>query len=290
MGGRGSNSRIPRKVPQPIQQAQGQQPLQPLAPPPDDDDTQQVQPQAQQPDPNGFSDTDDQDFHDLYNGRNYYQQQNLDIDTQVALVDYLDPNEVHAIPGQTGLYNASQEMNYAVAHGGTLDPQQQFMYDTIKDAAHNLGYNLNLTRYDHAGAIDTMLQQVGVQGGHNGLSISQMKNALVGQTFTDDRILSTSYNDFKKASDPDTFTTREVKITYRAKASTQALMPGISPIGKGGRGRGDDFGEMLLAPTGNGHNNYRVVDVKYSGKNARPKGGSTSYLPLRQIEIVIEVD
>lgn len=286
MGGRGSNSKIQRRIPQPPPQAQPSlSALQPIAPAPDNDDTQ-AQAQAQQilKNPGNFSDTDTADFHDLYAGRTYFQQQQIDVDGRAALVDYLDPNE---LPGS--LYNAAQEMNHAIVNGN-MTPQQRYMRDSIVDNMHNLGYNLNLYRYDHAGALDDMLAQAGVKGGHQGLSISQIKAALVGRSFQDGRILSTSYNDFKNSSNPQTFTTREIKITYKAKASTQALMPGISSIGMNGARRGDDFGEILLAPTANGHNNYRIVDVKYSGAKARPKGGSTSYLPLQQIEIIVETD
>lgn len=230
-------------------------------------------------DDNGFSDTDTAPFHDLYNGRAYYQQQNLDIDTRTALSDYLDPNAV----GGT-LYNASQNMNHAVISGAKLTPQQQYMYDSLRDASHNLGYNVNLTRYDHGDFLDTLLSGMGIKGGHSGMSVSQLNRALAGQTYSDPRILSTSYNNFKNAADPSTFTTREVKITYQAKASTQALMPG--------KGAGGDFGEMLLAPTGThgGHNQYRIVSIKSSGKKARAKGGSKSNLTLNQIEVIVAVD
>lgn len=278
MGGRGSASGLisprARTVPQP------QQPLTPPQPP-------QQQPAAPQPDAQGFSDTDNSPFHDLKGGRAYYQQQTLDIDARTVLPDYLDPNEL-----QGSLYNASQEMNFAIANG-TATPQQQYMYDSINNAMHNLGQNLNLSRYDHGGALDAMLNDVtgGKITSRSGMTLQDLKDTLVGGSYTDKRILSTSFNDFKNAQDPLTFTTREVKITYRAKASTQAMMPGIGSIPKKGSGmsRGDDFGEMLLAPTGNGHNTYNIVDVKYSGKGARPKGGSKYSLPLRQIEIVVEV-
>ena len=288
MGGRGSRSNLPNmQLRQPAMQPQPAVPQQPL--PPDDDDTQAQPLQQNQPtvDSNGFSDTDNAAYHDLYNGRQYYQQQNLDVDARTALKDYLDPNTVGG-----SLYNASQNMNWAISQGTPLTPQQQFMRDAIVDSMHNLGYNLNLTRYDHGPALDTILQQVGVQGGHQGLSISQLKNVLVGQTYTDNRILSTSYNNFKNASDPSTFTSREIKITYQAKASTQAMMPGIGSISLRGSGmrRGDDLGEMLLAPTGTngGHNNYKIVDVRYTGNSARAKG--TQSYHLKQIEIVVEVD
>ena len=257
MGGRGSSSGLAAK---------NQQPPAPPMP--------KLQPDV---DPNGFSDTDNSPFHDLYNGRNYYNQQNLDIDTRTALQDYLDPNTVGS-----SLYNFSQNMNHAVATGQKLNAQQQFAWDSITGAMHNLGYNVNLTRYDHGDFLDNQLATAGFSHGHAGLSVSQLKSALVGQTYTDPRILSTSYNNFKNATNADTFTSREVKITYRAKASTQALMPGD---GSGGR-----FGEILLGPSGTkGHNTYKIVDVKTTGQKARPKGGSTSNRTLTQIEVVVEV-
>lgn len=257
MGGRGSSSGLAAK---------NQQPPAPPMP--------KLQPDV---DPNGFSDTDNSPFHDLYNGRNYYNQQNLDIDTRTALQDYLDPNTVGS-----SLYNFSQNMNHAVATGQKLNAQQQFAWDSITGAMHNLGYNVNLTRYDHGDFLDNQLATTGFTHGHAGLSVSQLKAALVGQTYTDPRILSTSYNNFKNATNADTFTSREVKITYKAKASTQALMPGDGP---GGR-----FGEILLGPSGTkGHNTYKIVDVKTTGQKARPKGGSTSNRTLTQIEVVVEV-
>ena len=248
MGGRGSNSRIQKQS---------------TAPKP-------------QVDANGFSDTDNSPFHDLYNGRNYYNQQNLDIDARTALSDYLDPNTE---PGS--LYNFSQNMNQAVATGQKLNPQQQYAWDSLNDSMHNLGYNVNLTRYDHGGFLDDRLAAAGIANGHSRMSVAQIKQALVGQAYTDPRILSTSYNNFKNAADASTFTTREVKITYKAPANTKALMPGNGP--------GGNLGEMLIAPSSGTGNRFRIVDVKSSGAKARPKGGSKSNLSLNQIEVVVEI-
>ncbi len=249
---------------------------------------QQPQLQQQQPTPQqvqnqnvNFPDTDTSPYHQLHGGRQYYLDQNMDIDARTAVADYLDPRTLSG-----SLYNFAQNMNHAIATGQQLSAQQQFAYDSIQSGMHNLGQNLNLTRYDHIGALDTMLQQAGVSGGSAGLSIAQLKSALIGSQYSDNRILSTSYNDFRNAgSNAQTFTTRQVKISYLAKASTQALMPGKGP--------GGDFGEILLGATGTngGHNSYRIVDVKYSGSMARAKGSpSGGNLPLRQIEVVVEVD
>lgn len=259
MGGRGSSSGLTATA--------AKTPLPPTPPVP-----------QLQPDPNGFSETDNAPFHDLYNGRQYYLQQNLDIDTRLALDDYLDPKTLSG-----SLYNFSQNMNHAVLTGQKLNPQQQYAWDSITGSMHPLGYNVNLTRYDHGDFLDARLAGAGITGGHTGMSVSQLKKMLVGQSYTDSRILSTSYNNFKNATNADTFTTREVKITYKAKASTRTLMPGDGP---GGR-----LGEMLLGPSGTqGHNTYKIVDVKSTGNRARPKGGSTSNLSLAQIEVVVEVD
>ena len=44
------------------------------------------------------------------------------------------------------------------------------------------------------------------------MTAAQLKTALVGHTYGENRFLSTSYNDFKNASNADTFTTREVRF------------------------------------------------------------------------------
>ena len=247
-----------------------------------------VAPPPPQPtvDARGFSDTDTADYHELYAGRQYYARQNLTAAERAALDKYMDPNPM---PGS--LYNYSQDMNYAMQHG-RMNASQQRTFSAIEGAMHNVGYNITLTRYDHGDALDEMLSQAGVSGGHSGMSVAQIKTALVGRSYTDDRILSTSYNGFRKSRDPSTFTTREVKITYRVKASAQGMMPGISktPMRGSGMKRGDDFGEFLLAPSRNGKNNYKIVDVKLSGSRARRKGWSKYALTLSQIELVVEVE
>ena len=228
-------------------------------------------------DANGFKDYDDADYHQLYNGSGYYKQQNLSAAAKQQLTKYLNPNTE---PGS--LYNFSQNMNYAAATG-TINrmPKYKTAYDTIVNSMHNLGHNVTLTRYDHGEFLDNQLSAAGVNGGHRGMSVSQIKSALVGRTYGDNRILSTSYNDFSKASNHQTFTTREIKITYRAKAGAKALMPGDGPGGK--------FGEMLLAPTSGKTNNYKIVDVKPTGNKARAKGMPISSRTLNQIEIIVEV-
>ena len=74
---------------------------------------------------------------------------------------------------------------------------------------------------------------------------------------------------------------RAVRIEYKAKASTQAMMPGNGP---GGR-----IAEVVIAPS-SGRQNYRVVGVRYDNSvNVRQKG--TNYLSgQKQLVLTVEVD
>lgn len=234
---------------------------------------QQVQPttqMAQMANAATFSDTDNAPFHSLYNGRQYFQSQAFDIDAQMALVSMLDPT-----PEPGSMYSPSQNLNTALATGKKLTAQQQYVNDVLNDNMHNLGYNLNLQRYDHETFINGLLQQAGVNSAYHRMSEAQLKKALVGTSYTENRFLSTSYNDFKNAPNAQAFKTRAVRLEYRAKAGTQALMPGNGP--------GGQLGEILLKPG----QSYRVADVKFSGGSARQKGTQSYNLP--QVTLVVEV-
>lgn len=267
MGGRGSNSRIQRRTAQPVIQ-----PMQIQQQPPNIVANQQ---QAQQLNNTQFPGTDTSNFHDLMGGRQYFLSQNLTIDQQLATMNYLADQ-----PENGSLYSMSQNLNHAMSTKQQLTANQQFVHDNLMSAMHNLGQNLNLTRYDHAPFINKLLQQAGVPNAdYEGMSISQIKQALVGHTYSEDKFLSTSHNDFRHAPAGNPFTNRAVKITYRAKAGAQAMMPGNGP--------GGSLGEILLAPSGN-RKNFKVVDAKFTGKMARRKG--TQSYTQRQIEIIVEAD
>ena len=236
---------------------------------------------AQQPKKNydrlGFADHDDADFHQLYNGRKYYQQQKLDATQLQAATNYLESNTE---PGS--LYSHSQNLNYMMATGQQLTGKYKQTYDGMMSSMHNIGYNVTLTRYDHAGMVNGMLQAVGAGSDYEKLSASQIKKALVGKTLGENKFLSTSYNDFKNApqNTKQIFDSRAVKINYKVKAGTQAMMPG--------KGAGGDFGEIVLAPTnGKANKGGTITDVRLTGQMVRRQGTQTYNQP--RIEIDIEI-
>lgn len=267
MGGRGSNSKILRQNVQPVVPAPPMPPMQVQAQPQPPDDTLQpnVTPTAQAAQTannSRFSDTDSSPFHDLYNGQQYFQDQSFGIDTRMAIQDYLHDQ---ATPGS--LYSPSQQLNHAMRQGLPLDPNQQFMRDAMMDGMHNIGYNVDLTRYDRA----DFMQALGVPN-FSSMPIAQLQKALVGKSYTDPAFVSTSYNDFKSAPPGNNFTDKAVRIRYKAPASTQALMPGNGP--------GGAFGEMVLAPG----QHYTITGVRFTGKRGR---SGASYYNQVELEVTI---
>lgn len=240
---------------------------------------------AQQPPPKpkktydalGFADYDDADYHQLYNGRQYYQQQKLDANQQRAAANYLESQSERG-----SLYSHSQNMNYQMATGQPLTGKYKQTHDGLMSAMHNIGYNLTLTRYDHDGMVNSLLRAVNAGTNYEKLTQAQLQKALVGRTVNENKFLSTSYNNFKNApnSTKKTFDTRAVKINYKVKAGTQAMMPG--------RGSGGDFGEIVLAPTnGTANKGGKITDVRLTGQMVRRKGTQTYNQP--RIEIDIEI-
>lgn len=223
----------------------------------------------------GFADYDDADYHQLYNGRGYYQQQQLTPSQKKGAANYL---EAHAEPGS--LYSHSQNMNYKMATDQPLTGKYKQTHDELMSAMHNIGYNVTLTRYDHDGMINGLLKTVGAGNNYENMTQKQLENALLGKTVNENKFLSTSYNNFQNASNASVFTSRAVKINYKVSAKTQAMMPGVGP--------GGDFGEMLLAPT-NGTSNPggRITGVRFTGQMARRQGTQSYTQP--QIEIDIEI-
>ena len=114
------------------------------------------------------------------------------------------------------------------------------------------------------------------------LNINQLQKALVGQSFGENKFISTTTNDFSNApsSAQNLFKNRAVKINYKAKANVQGL---LMPIGAGG-----DQGEMVLAPTnGSANKAPKITAVRMTGQNIyRVKTGKV----YPQIEIDVEWD
>ena len=227
-------------------------------------------------DARGFADQDDAGYHQLYNGKQYYAQQKLTPKEQAAAQSYLQAN-----PEPWSLYSHSQNMNWALIQSkgdpNSLAPSYRKTYDGMMSAMHNLGYNVTLTRYDHAGMINALLQRIGAGNDYEKMTQAALSKALVGQSLTENKFLSTSYNDFATApsSTKSVFDSRAIKINYNASAKTQAMMPGTGP--------GGDLREIVLAPG----QTSKITAVRLTGQMVRRKG--TQIYDQPRIEIDIEL-
>lgn len=225
----------------------------------------------------GFADQDDADFHQLHSGAKYYAQQKLTTTQKQAVDNYLESDTELG-----SLYSHSQNLNYQMAQGKTLTGKYKQTHDGLMDAMHNIGYNVELTRYDHADMVNGMLKALGAGTNYENMSAASIKKALVGQQVNENKFLSASYNGFKNApqSSKQVFDSRAVKINYKVKADVQAMMPGKGP--------GGDLGEIILAPTnGTANRGGKITDVRLTGQMVRRKGTQMYNQP--RIEIDIEI-
>lgn len=241
---------------------------------------------ASQTDKRGFRSTDNADYHDLYNGSEYYERQNLTDEERSAAANYIEAEKEAGT-----LYSHSQNLNWLMMQNAAnglpitagMNEKQLETYNGMMSAMHNLGYNVNLTRYDHETFVNDLLAKAGVKNvDFTTMPIGQLRNALIGTQYGEERLVTTSYNNFKNAPEQTkgVFMNRAVRIEYRAKASTQAMMPGNGPGGK--------IGEVVMAPSG-GKENYRVVDVHYD-PNVRVRKKGTNWLSnQRQLVVTVEV-
>ena len=221
----------------------------------------------------GFKDYDAADYHQLYNGKGYYNQQDLNNPNKAGLNQAVDGYiEAHPMPGS--LYSKSQILNYAMKTNQPLTKSQQKMKAELEGGMHNLGYNLTLTRFARNDFMENLSGVAGLDlSKFYGMKESDIQKALVGKSFSEAGFISTSYNNFAKAPNGGKpFTDKTVKINYKAPAKTQALMPKI--------GAGGDLGEMILAPD----QNYKITGVRFTGQKGR--SGSNYY---NQIELDIDV-
>lgn len=245
---------------------------------------------AQQANNAAFSATDNSPYHDLYNGAQYFQRQNLTADQITATIQYLrsDREVLNGVPTQ---YSMSQNMNWLMTQNAEkglpvdtgMNANQRFTLRHLNAAMHNLGYNVNLTRYDHGDFVNRLLSKAGIKQDFTQLTEKQLSKALVGMKYGEEKLISTSYNDLRNAPQQtkDTFLNRAVRVEYKARASTQALMPGNGPGGK--------VGEVILGMS-HGRANFNVLGIKYdTSRRVRQKG--TSWLSSqKQLVVTVEVD
>ena len=184
-------------------------------------------------------------------------------------------------------HSLSQTMNFLISRGEDLDSvtasELNSKYDlgitqrdvaamrktskNIDAAMHDLGIDANLQRGAHAGQFSTMF---GISD-FSSMSESQLKKKMVGQTFKNTAVWSTSYDVGKNpflSEKSSVSGGREVVYRIKAGSGTKCVFGAM------------DQAEIIL---GKG-TNFRVTNVAFTGKTAKPKSGGT----IKQIVVDLE--
>ncbi len=186
-------------------------------------------------------------------------------------------------------HSMSQVMNYLLEQGEDLNAtdvntinkkyglkisprwyaSMQYSDAYMQDGAHDLGGDYNLIRLAHD---DVLKNEFGISN-YSKMSAAQLKQKLVGATFTNKAFMSTCYdlknNPFSSQSGSGVGGGREVVYNIKAPKETRVLMGNKKQS------------EIIIAK---GHR-FRITDVRYNNNIATPRGGAAR----QQVEIDIEI-
>ena len=177
------------------------------------------------------------------------------------MTDIYDPDVTDAIklyisdsnPNGDG-YSHSQNLNYKLDNGMSLNATEKFIDDNIQAGMHEIGKDSKLVRYCH----DDILKACGVSD-YTKMTDAQLQKALVGVTMQITSYLSTSYDAKKSPFAPGAVAGggREVIMNVNARASTKMVFGAKKQS------------EIVL----NKGTNMKITGVHFDGSTAYPRNG-----------------
>ena len=185
-------------------------------------------------------------------------------------------NQGHSL-SQTMNYLIDNDVDFANADLNQINRQfglrlsssdllsMQYTQSRMNQAFHTIGQDTVLQR----GAHDDLLRNTFGISDYTKMTDTQLKSALVGQAFRNKAPMSTSYDMSRNpflGSGSGVSGGREVVFNIKAGANTPML-----------------FGAKKQSEIILGSTNWKITDVKYTGKTATPRGGN--YKPQIQIDI-----
>lgn len=191
---------------------------------------------------------------------------NYDPDVTDAIKNYISNNN----PNGDG-YSHSQNLNHKLdTHGGNastanLNPTEQYIYDNIRYGMHDIGIKTTLERYDH----DKVIRAFGIND-YTKMSESQLRQKLVGGTFSSTSFMSTSYDANKNPFSPGQpgGNGREVTLKITTKPDTKMVFGAKNQA------------EVILDQG----TNLRITNVYYDGSTAYPRNGSSRPRVVLEVE------
>lgn len=163
-------------------------------------------------------------------------------------------------------YSMSQNLNYKLNNDLPLNANEKYMLKYLQKGMHDIGKDTVLYR----GAHEDFLQRLGVNN-YQRYSEAQLKKMVVGSTFKSKSFTSASYD---KSKNP--FYTgpnsggREVEIVIKAPKTSKMVF--------GARSQS----EVIM----NVGTQYKVTDIKYTGRSATPRGAGVKKVVQVEIEAI----
>lgn len=192
-----------------------------------------------------ISDTDfDKQGHSLSQTMNFLLDEGIDMTNP----------DVSAINKKYGLNLSASDM-----------ASMQYTFSRMNAAFHPIGKDVKLQR----GAHDDLLRNVFGISDYSTMSESQLKSALVGQRFRNTSPMSTSYDVRKNPFLGDGPASGGREVVYNIKAGSKTPML---------------FGAKKQSEVVLGYSNWKITDVKYTGKTATPR--NKGFRP----QIVIDIE
>lgn len=169
-----------------------------------------------------------------------------------------------AAPQSNG-FSLSQNTNWALENGQPLTQRQQAMKDGLQSLMGRIGYETTLYRADH----DDILRRLGVN--YQNMTVSQMKQALVGRSWKTKGFTSTSHDKSKNPFWPGNYASggREIVMRIHTGKGTKVALVQRSQA------------EVVLDVG----TNFRITGVRDTGTWARPRVGGRK----KVIEIDVDV-
>lgn len=200
-----------------------------------------------------FSDQDAQDLRDDTDDR--YTPSVLD-----AIKQYISKADAG------GGYSMSQIFNNKLNNDLKLNANEKFMDRFLSQGMHDIGKDVILYRGAHE---DFIKQMLGVSN-YSNMTEKQLKQAMIGTEYTTKSYTSASYDKNKNPfyTGPNSGG-REVEMVIKAPSTTKIV-----------------FGAKSQAETIiNKNTKYRVTDVKFTGRQATPRG--VGLKPVLQVEVEV---
>lgn len=162
-------------------------------------------------------------------------------------------------------YSYSQNLNYKLENNMTMNATEKFIDKYMQQGMHPIGNDVVLTRACH----DDFLKDLGIKD-YSKMTETQLKQALIGGTYTTKSYDSFSYDDNKNP-----FLTgpqsggREVIIKAKTSAKT--------PVVFGAKSQSE-----IIVHKGT---DRKITNVYFSGKTATPRGRGSKPQIIVEVEI-----